>query len=276
MTSTASRPSDRPLILAVEGLTLATRTQVLVNDLSFTLRAGERLGVVGESGSGKTLTAYAVAGLLPSDVRVQSGHVRLEGQSLLDLPEHSRRALAGGRIGTVLQDRLASFNPVRSIGSILIESAIRHRAIPTSQARSLALNALASVRLPEPAKLLDAYPHQLSGGQLQRAMIALARLNDPILLIADEPTTALDPVVQLQVLASLQASAADRALMLITHDLGVAAAMCDVLLVMCRGRCVEQGPTQQILDHPQHTYTRQLLAAVQTLATGDALAVHSA
>jgi ABC-type glutathione transport system ATPase component len=251
--------------LNVEGLTIGTGTKSLVNDLTFAVRAGERLAIVGESGSGKTLTASAIAGVLPADVTVRSGGINFEGRSLLDISEVERRALAGGRIGIVLQERLSAFNPVRTIGSILIESAVRHRSIPSAQARVLAVDALARMRLSDAAALVDAYPHQLSGGQLQRAMIALACLNDPVLLIADEPTTALDPTVQLQILALLKATAAERALVLITHDLNIAAAMCDRILVMHRGACVEQGTVNEVMARPRHAYTRKLLAAVESL-----------
>ena len=256
-------------VLRVEGLTLGTSSQVLVSNLTFAVGAGERLGIVGESGSGKTMTASAIAGILPAEVCVRAGDILIEGRSVLTLSVPERRALAGGRIGMVLQERLASFNPVRTIGSILIESAMRHRRVSRVEARHLAIDALTAVRLPAAQKLVDAHPHQLSGGQLQRAMIALARLNDPVLLIADEPTTALDPTVQLQVLALLHASAADRALVLITHDLNIAAAMCDRLLVMQRGECVEQGRTREIMEQPKHSYTRQLLGAVRSLARPD-------
>jgi ABC-type glutathione transport system ATPase component len=274
MTTFAAPASPRP-ILCVEALTIGTPANIIVKDLTFTVSASETLGIVGESGSGKTITAYAIAGLLPADVSVRGGDISLEGRSLLRLAEAERRALAGGRIGTVLQERLSSFNPVRTIGSILIESATRHRAISSAHARRVSIETLTSVRLPDAERLIDAYPHQLSGGQLQRAMIALARLNDPVLLIADEPTTALDSTVQLQVLALLRASTAGRALVLITHDLNVAAAMCDRLLVMRRGECVEQGPTREIMERPQHAYTRQLLTAVRSLASSDALPLRS-
>jgi ABC-type glutathione transport system ATPase component len=275
MSGITAQASHLRRILCVEELTIGTAAHILVKNLTFTVGAGERLGIVGESGSGKTMTAHAVAGLLPAEVSVLSGDIRLEGRSVRDLAATERRALAGGRIGMVLQERLSSFNPVRTIGSILIESAMRHRAVTAANARCLAIDALTSVRLPDAQKLVDAYPHQLSGGQLQRAMIALARMNDPILLIADEPTTALDPTVQLQVLSLLQASAADRALVLITHDLSIAAAMCDRLLVMHRGECVEQGPAREIMERPQHAYTRQLLVAVRSLAWSGALSSRS-
>jgi ABC-type glutathione transport system ATPase component len=256
-------------LLRVEGLRIeagaAGHPVPLVEELSFSIAPGEVLGIVGESGSGKSMSAYAIAGLLPDGVRVAAGRLELEGQSLEGLTATARRKLAGDRIGMVFQDPLSSFNPVRTIGSILQESAVRHRRLSAREARERVVAALADVRLPRPEALFDAYPHQLSGGQRQRAMIALALLNDPALLIADEPTTALDATVQLQVLALLERGAAGRATLLITHDLGVAAGLCDRILVMQAGRCMEHGPTGRLLDAPNHPYTRQLLAAATSL-----------
>jgi ABC-type glutathione transport system ATPase component len=258
-------------VLRVEDLSIGSSpAQTIVQSLSLTVGRGEVLGIVGESGSGKTLTAYAVAGLLPSGLQMLGGHIRLEDRSLETLPADERRSLAGGRIGMIFQDPLSSFNPVRTVGSMLIESGMRHRALSRAAARREAIAALADVRLPDADSVIDAYPHQLSGGQRQRAMIALARFNGPAVLIADEPTTALDPTVQLQILALLKSSIATSALVLITHDLSVAAAMCDRILVMHRGRCVEEGTAQQILTAPQHAYTQRLLAAVQSLTVSAA------
>jgi len=234
-----------------------------VQDLSFTIASGEVLGIVGESGSGKSMTAYAIGSLLPEGVAVSAGRIVLEGRPVLALSPEERRALDGNRIGMVFQDPLSSFNPVRTIGSILIESATRHQRLSASAARGKVIEALAGVRLPRPELLIDAYPHQLSGGQRQRAMIALALLNEPSLVVADEPTTALDATVQLRILALLKRSAGSRALLLITHDLAVASTVCDRILVMQRGRCVEQGSTADILESPAHGYTRELLAAAR-------------
>jgi len=259
-------PATAPLLLVHELSIGIAGEPPIVQNLSFALGTGEVLGIVGESGSGKTLTAYAIAGLLPTAVAVLSGRIELRGRALQSMTTHERRALSGREIGVIFQDPLSSLNPVRTIGSLLIESAIRHRPLSREQAREHAIAALAQARLPEPATLLNAYPHQLSGGQRQRAMIALARLNGPSLLIADEPTTALDPTVQLQILALLKASVATSALVLITHDLSVAAAMCDRILVMHRGVSVESGEARQILERPQHPETQRLVAAVHALA----------
>ncbi|MEO8751132.1 MAG: ABC transporter ATP-binding protein [Casimicrobiaceae bacterium] len=257
-------------VLQVEHLCIGLRATpdcLIVRDLSFSVQCGEVLGVVGESGSGKSLTAYAIAGLLAPELGVISGRVLLKGRALDALGAGERRALSGSRIGMVFQDPLSSFNPVRTIGSILIECAMRHRGGSAVQARRHVIEALAAVRLPHPDVMVDAYPHELSGGQRQRAMIALARLNAPALLIADEPTTALDSTVQMQVLALLRRDMGESALLLITHDLGVAAAMCDRIVVMHEGRCVEHGDADDLLSHPQHVYTRRLLDAALALHT---------
>jgi ABC-type glutathione transport system ATPase component len=252
--------------LSVRGLTVAAGDTVIVRDVSFDVRAGEVLGIVGESGSGKSMTAFAIAGLLPAGVHVAAGLVTLGGRALFELDAPARRELAGGAIGIVFQDPLSSLNPVRTVGALLIESARRHRGCSGTEARAVAIEALRAVRLPTPESIVDAYPHQLSGGQRQRAMIALALLNDPELVIADEPTTALDATVQLQVLALLKRGAGRRALVLITHDLAVAASICDRVLVMQDGACVESGTVDDVLQSPQHPYTRALLAAVRSLA----------
>lgn len=268
-------PGSGQRSLAVQGLQVVAGSTRLVADLSFVVQPGEVLGIVGESGSGKSMTAFAIAGLLPPGVHVSAGRIILGEHSLLEVDAPTRRELAGGRIGIVFQDPLSSFNPVRTIGSILIESARRHRPCSPQEARALAIQALADVRLPRPEVLVDAYPHQVSGGQRQRAMIALALLNDPALVIADEPTTALDATVQLQILALLKRGAESRALILITHDLAVAAGICDHLLVMQEGHCVESGTLDSVLSAPQHPYTRALLAAVRSLTAPRAVRVES-
>jgi ABC-type glutathione transport system ATPase component len=254
-------------VLQVDGLSVRAGSGHLatmpVQDLSFTIAAGEVLGIVGESGSGKSMTAYAIGSLLPEGVAVSAGRIVLEGRPVHALSPAERRALDGSRIGMVFQDPLSSFNPVRTVGSILIESAMRHQHLAAAAARDKVIEALAGVRLPRPELLVDAYPHQLSGGQRQRAMIALALLNEPSLVVADEPTTALDATVQLRILALLKRNAGSRALLLITHDLAVASTICDRILVMQRGRCVEQGPAADILDTPVQGYTRELLAAAR-------------
>ena len=250
-------------ILQVSNLGIARAADglPLVEDLSLSIAAGEVLAIVGESGSGKTLSVFAVAGLLPPALSITSGQIRLAGEDLLALDTTTRRARAGSRIGMVFQDPLSSFNPVRRIGLALTESAMRHQDLSQDDASRLATDMLARMRLPEPAALLQAYPHQLSGGQRQRVMIALALLNNPALLIADEPTTALDPTVQKSILKLLKQQAPGRATILITHDLGVAASLADRIMVMRQGRCLESGSTAALLAAPAHDYTRQLIAA---------------
>ena len=260
-------------ILTVTGLSIETAHEGgrrrLVDDLSFAVGEGEVLGVVGESGSGKSLTALAIAGLLPPGVEIGGGSIRLGQTELTTLDKAGRRRLAGDRIGVVFQDPLSSFNPVRRVGAALIESARRHQGLGARAARTLAIEALADMRLPDPHLLIDAYPHQLSGGQRQRMMIALALINDPALLIADEPTTALDATVQRAVLALLKRRSTGRATIMITHDLGVAVSLCDRILVLHEGHEVESGEARALLATPTQPYTRALIdARLRLSATG--------
>ena len=235
--------------------------RALVHGLNLSIAKGEILGVVGESGSGKTLSAFAIAGLLPPRVSVAGGEIHLAGRRVDTLSDTDRRPTRGRDVGVVFQDPLSSFNPVRTIGSMLIESVQRHQGAAESVARTRAIEALRQMRLPGENASVDCYPHMLSGGQRQRAMIALALINRPALLIADEPTTALDPTIQLQILALLKREAADRACLLITHDLSVAAAICHRIAVMKDGRLLEEGPTERLLSAPEHPFTQELLAS---------------
>ncbi len=247
--------------LVVDRLSIAVADTPLVNDISFHVARGEVLGIVGESGSGKSLTALAVAGLLPDELSVTNGDIRIAGEDVLRLAPDERRRLGGSRIGFVFQDPLSSLNPVRRIGTALVESAMRHRGLGAAAARTLALARLADMQLRDPERLIDSYPHQLSGGQRQRVMIALALINDPPLLIADEPTTALDATVQRAILALLRRHAADRATILITHDLGVAVSLCNRIMVMHEGAIVETGEARAVLSAPTMDYTKRLIAA---------------
>ncbi|MDZ4370182.1 MAG: ABC transporter ATP-binding protein [Phenylobacterium sp.] len=254
-----------PPVLDIRDLTIevseAAGARTLVRGLSLTIARGEILGVVGESGSGKTLSAFAIAGLLPPRVRISAGEVHLDERRVDNLSDADRRPSRGRDVGVVFQDPLSSFNPVRTIGSMLMESVQRHQKASDSVARTRAIEALRQMRLPGENASVDCYPHMLSGGQRQRAMIALALINRPSLLIADEPTTALDPTIQLQILALLKREAADRACLLITHDLSVAAAVCHRIAVMKDGRLLEVGPTEQLLTAPEHPFTRELIAS---------------
>lgn len=263
MSAVVQQAHEADVVLEVRDLRLeAVETgRALVSGLNLTIRRGEIVGLVGQSGSGKTLSCFAIAGLTPPGVRVAGGEIRLEDGRIDDLGEADWRSIRGGRIGMVFQDPLSSFNPVKTVGSILIESARRHRGLDKAAARRLAIETLKTMRLPGENASVDAYPHMLSGGQRQRAMIGLALINNPALVIADEPTTALDPTIQLQILALLRRQAEKAACLMITHDIAAAAAICDRLAVMLEGEIIEEGPTRRVLGAPEHEFTRQLLAS---------------
>jgi ABC-type glutathione transport system ATPase component len=247
--------------LSIEGLSIGAGDGNIVRSVSLTVDKGEVLGIVGESGSGKSLTALAAGGLLPDGLGITAGRIELAGEDVTSLDSAARRRLGGSRIGFVFQDPLSCLNPVRRIGTALVESAMRHRGLDEGAARALAVARLSDVQLPDPQRLIRRYPHQLSGGQRQRVMIALALINDPPLLIADEPTTALDATVQRSILALLRLQAPSRATILITHDLGVAISLCQRIAVMHRGEIVETGPSRAILEAPTMAYTQALVAA---------------
>jgi ABC-type dipeptide/oligopeptide/nickel transport system ATPase component len=245
----------------------------VVRGVSFSIGRGEILGLVGESGSGKSLTALSLLGLVPEAARVR-GEVRLEGISgnLLTLPEPGMRRVRGGRIGFVFQEPMTAFNPVYTIGFQVAEAVRAHRPLSRRAARDEAVRLLERVALPDAARRLDDYPHQLSGGQRQRAMIAMALAGGPDLLLADEPTTALDVTIQAQILELLEALRADLGLsvLLITHDLAVVAETCDRVLVMQNGEIVEEAGVEALFAAPSHPYTRMLLAAVPRLSAAEA------
>jgi oligopeptide transport system ATP-binding protein len=240
-----------------------------VNDLSFSLEAGRILGIVGESGSGKSQTAMAILGLLADNASV-SGSVTFDGENLLGLKERARRRIRGARIGMVFQDPMTSLNPYLRIGVQMAEVLQTHKGLSRSAALAESRRMLDAVQMPDAADTLRAYPHALSGGQRQRVMVAMALLTQPALLLADEPTTALDVTVQANVLALLADLRRDFgvAIMLITHDVGVVAQLCDETLVMYAGQCMEYGRTASVIEMPSHPYTQGLLAARPTL-TGD-------
>jgi len=239
--------TDRGIAEAVRGVTIA-------------LRPGERVALVGESGSGKTMLGLSMLGITPPTARV-SGGISVAGTDVLAADRAAMRRLRGGTISMVFQDALSALNPVRTVGSQLVESARRHHNLSRAQARHRAIEILTSVGVAAAAERMRAYPHELSGGLRQRVMIALALINDPQIIVADEPTTALDATIQAQVLDLLRAMSTQTTLLLITHDLAVAAEVCDTVYVMYAGRLVEFGPTRQLLDRPRHPYTRGLIAA---------------
>ena len=258
---------DTP-VLSVQGLTVSVATgaglKPLVRGLSFDLRRGETLAIAGESGSGKSITALAIMGLLPPNVAVSAGAVRLGRAELTGLPESKMRALRGDRIAMIFQEPMTSLNPVMSIGNQLTEAIRAHDPIPRAEARARALEALRAVRLSQPERRLTQYPHELSGGMRQRVMIAMALALRPEVLIADEPTTALDVTVQREVLDLLRDLQRDlgTAIILITHDMGVVAEMADRVVVMQNGAQVETAPVRALFAHPAQPYTQALLAAV--------------
>jgi oligopeptide transport system ATP-binding protein len=241
-----------------------------VNGISFGVARGETLGLVGESGCGKSVTALAVMGILPRAARIASGSVRLEGRELLGLPDRDMRSVRGKEIAMIFQDPMTSLNPVLTVGRQLRESIETHLDLDRKGATSRAVELLDQVGIPSPRSRLRDYPHQFSGGMRQRVMIAMALACEPKLLIADEPTTALDVTIQAQILDLLGSLVAERdtALVMITHDLGVVAGMCERVHVMYAGTLVETGAAEQIFATPRHPYTLGLLQSVPRLDTG--------
>jgi oligopeptide/dipeptide ABC transporter ATP-binding protein len=259
--------------LSVQHIAKDAAAAPIVTDVSFRLRRGETMGLVGESGSGKSLTALSLIGLLPTALQ-RSGRVDLSGRDLGTLSERQMESVRGAEIAMVFQDPMTGLNPVRTVGSMLSEAVRRHRGAGRSAARSVVVEALASVGIPSPEQRFSAYPHQLSGGLRQRVMIALALINDPAVVLADEPTTALDTTIEAQIIRLLQDNARNRqaSMVLITHDLGVAAELCDRIAVMYSGRIVEEGPTTELLHAPRHPYTAALLAAAPSFDRSRTLA----
>jgi oligopeptide/dipeptide ABC transporter ATP-binding protein len=263
-------------LLAIQDLTvvfpgIASREPdvAVVRGASLRVNPGEVVGLVGESGSGKTMTALAVLRLVPAPGRIVGGTVRLAGEDVLALPERELRRLRGGRVGMVFQEPAAALDPVFTVGFQLVEAIRAHRDVPRRIARRRAEELLARVAIPEPRQRLDAYPHQLSGGQRQRVMIALALAAEPALLLADEPTTALDVTLQAQVLELLLSLRDELGLgiLLVTHDLAVVAETCDRVVVMYCGEVVEEASTAELFAAPAHPYSRGLLAAVPRLGS---------
>ncbi|MDW8105404.1 MAG: ABC transporter ATP-binding protein [Armatimonadota bacterium] len=252
-------------LLQVERLTIGFgREKPVVHEVSFEVMPGETVGIVGESGSGKTMTALAVLRLLPPGGRIVEGRILFDGKPLHQFSEAQMRQVRGGDISMVFQDPFTCLNPVMRVGDQVAEAARLHRGRTEGDPYALALQMLRAVHLPDPERIARRYPHELSGGQRQRVMIAMAFICHPRLLIADEPTTALDVTVQLQILHLMQEIQRQQgtAVLLITHDLGVVAYTCDRVLVMHEGRVVESGSVDEVLERPRHPYTRRLLEAL--------------
>lgn len=265
-------------VLSVRDLVVQfpTRRGVLtaVDRISFDIAPGEVLGVVGESGAGKSMTSAAVIGLLEPPGRIAGGEILLKGERIDNLPPEAMRKIRGKRVGMVFQDPLTSLNPLYTVGEQLIETIQTHTTLTTAQARTRAIDLLTEVGIPAPDKRIDAYPHQFSGGMRQRVVLALALCAEPELVIADEPTTALDVSVQAQIITLLKNLCKDHgtAVMLITHDMGVIAETADRVAVMYAGRIAEIGPVQDVIKRARHPYTEGLMGSIPSLdATADRL-----
>jgi len=242
-----------------------------VDDVSFSINPGEVVGLVGESGCGKSVTAMTALRLIPRPPgRVVSGEVWFAGRDLLALPPANLRAVRGAGIGLIFQEPTQALSPLHRVGAQLVEAIRLHRDIPDADARRYATEWLRKVGIPDPEERMHAYPFSLSGGMLQRVMIAMALMLGPSLVIADEPTTALDVTIQAQILDLLrELRTPETALLLITHDLGIVWEMCDRVIVMYASRIVEQGPREAVFRNPTHPYTRALLNSVVSLTGGD-------
>ena len=259
-------------VLEVQDLRVQLRTPRgtahVVNGLDYTVGPGETVAVVGESGSGKSVSVLALMGLLPARSATVTGRALLQGEDLLAMSPDRLRQVRGPGMGMVFQDPMTSLNPVLTIGRQLVESVRAHSAVSKAAARARAVELLTEVGLPDPARAVDRYPHELSGGMRQRVMIAIALSNSPALLVADEATTALDVTVQAQIIDLIERLQSERGtgVIWITHDLGVVAGIADRVLVMYGGRCVEDGTVDDVLERPRHPYTRGLLGALPDLA----------
>jgi peptide/nickel transport system ATP-binding protein len=254
--------------LTVENLETAFYTKAgkvkAVDDVSFSVEKGKILGLVGESGCGKTVTGLSVLGLVDPPGRVDRGRILFRGEDLFGLPEERMRRLRGRHIAMIFQDPMMTLNPVLRIDTQMIEAIHAHERVGRGAARRRARDALGQVGIPSPEERLAAYPHQFSGGMRQRVVIAIAMLHRPDLIIADEPTTALDVTIQAQILFEMQKLCRDNrtAMIWITHDLAVVSGLADAICVMYAGKIVEQGSVDSVLDHPLHPYTRGLIASV--------------
>lgn len=239
-----------------------------LRNISFTLDKGERLGLVGESGAGKSVAAFSILNLIARPGYIAGGQILFEGRDLAAMGERELRKIRGNRIAMIFQDPMMTLNPVLTIGTQMIEAVQAHRRVSKREARDIALDRLRKVQIPSPEKRLEQYPHELSGGMRQRVIIAIALLLDPEIIIADEPTTALDVTIQAEIMALLLELCEQEnvALMLITHDLGVVSQVTQRMLVMYSGRIIEQGPTREIINDAQHPYTQGLINALPQMA----------
>ena len=264
-------PSNNPPLLEVKNLRVEFPTRrgtlLAVDDVSFDIAPGEVLGVVGESGAGKSLTGAAIIGLLEPPLRIAGGRISLSGRRIDNLPYEEMRKVRGARIGAIFQDPLTSLNPLYSVGRQLVETIQTHLPLSASEARKRALDLLKEVGIPGAEQRIDHYPHQFSGGMRQRVVIALALCAGPRLIVADEPTTALDVSIQAQIIALLKKLCREHqtAVMLVTHDMGVIAETADRVAVMYAGRIAEIGPVRDVIKHAKHPYTSGLMGSIPSL-----------
>ncbi len=235
-----------------------------IRGVNFTLYKGERLGLVGESGAGKSVTGFAILNLISKPGYIASGQVLFEGKDLAHLTEEEMRQVRGNRISMIFQDPMMTLNPVLTVGSQMVETLLAHKKISPQEARAIALDKLKRVHIPSPEKRLEQYPHEFSGGMRQRIVVAIALLTDPALIVADEPTTALDVTIQAEIIDLLLelCESEHMGLILITHDLGVVAQTTQRIAVMYAGKIIELGDTDKIIHQPQHPYTQGLLKAL--------------
>ncbi len=268
---TRQQRADAEVVLRVEDLRVEFPTEDgvvhAVDGITYQVLRGKTLGIVGESGSGKTVSSLTTLGLTRRQGALISGRILFGGRDLVTLPEDELRAIRGNEIAMIFQDPLSSLHPLYRVGKQLIEAVRAHRDVSKQQARGRAVELLGLVGIPDPARRVDMYPHEFSGGMRQRVMIAMALANEPKLLIADEPTTALDVTVQAQILALMERLQRElgMAIVIITHDLGVVAEMADDIAVMYAGRIVETAPARQMFAAPEHPYTWGLLRSIPTL-----------
>jgi peptide/nickel transport system ATP-binding protein len=264
--------ASTPALLEVSGLSTVFATDdgdvTVLDQIGFSVHAGRTLAIVGESGCGKSVTSLSVMGLLPKPHgRIASGSIRFEGRELIGLPENDMQDLRGNGMAMIFQEPMTSLNPAFTVGDQIMEGLMRHRGLSRAQAHQRAIDMLRKVRIPAPEQRLEEFPHKLSGGMRQRVMIAMGLACDPRLLIADEPTTALDVTIQAQILSLMRTLQQETgtAIVLITHDLGVVAEVADEVVVMYAGRIVERAPVSLLFDQPQHPYTVGLLGSIPRL-----------